>query len=138
MRVRYGTHLRLGGFGLGLGATLSAAGFTDFGELHRMFTFRDPRLLLAFAGAVLLAGVAFAIRCRGRMPRRALQRGTIPGALLFGAGWVLSSGCPGALLAQLGEGKVLALVTLAGTLAGIAIGQRLRAMLRWDTTSCAS
>ncbi len=128
MTSRYATHLRLGAFGLGLGASLSALGFTDWGELHRMFTFRDARLLLAFA-----------IRCRGgKMPRRAIQRGTIPGALVFGAGWALCGGCPGALLAQLGEGKGCALLTLAGALVGMALGQRLRDRLRWDSGSCAS
>jgi uncharacterized membrane protein YedE/YeeE len=137
--ARYDTHARLGLFGFALGATLSATGFTDYGELHRMFTLRDPRLLLAFGAAVVLAGVGFAALCRGgKMPRRPLQPGTIPGALVFGAGWALSGGCPGALLAQLGEGKLPAVVTLGGVMAGVALGGRIRGKLRWDAGSCAS
>jgi hypothetical protein len=137
--ARFGTHARLGAFGFALGATLSAVGFTDYGELHRMFTLEDLRLMLAFGGAVVLAGVGFALHCRdGKMPRRGLQRGTVPGALVFGVGWALCGGCPGALLAQVGEGKLPALVTLGGVIAGVAIGQRIRSQLRWDSGSCAT
>ena len=77
-------HLRLGIFGFALGASVSAVGLSDFGELHRMFTFSGPRMLRAFAGAVVLAGIAFAIRCRGKMPPRPLRQGTVPGAVVDG------------------------------------------------------
>ncbi|BDG01196.1 DUF6691 family protein [Anaeromyxobacter oryzae] len=136
---RHAVHLKLGVVGLALGAVLSGAGFSDFGQLHRMFTFTDVRLLLAFGGAVVLAAIGFRIHCRNAgMPRRPLRRGTVPGALLFGIGWAISGGCPGAILAQLGEGKAIALLTLGGILVGAAIGNRLKALLRWDSGSCAS
>ncbi len=136
---RYLPHVRHGFFGLALGVTVSAVGFSDYGELHRMFTLGDPRLLLAFGGAVVLAGIGFAIHCGGgRMPPRPLRKGTIPGALLFGAGWALCGGCPSAVLVQIGEGKMGAFVTLAGVLVGTAVGQRVKATLRWDSGSCGS
>jgi hypothetical protein len=128
--------LRLALFGFALGATISAAGFSDFGELHRMLTLSDPRLMLAFGGAVVLAGIGFALHCAGRMPARPLQPGTIPGGVVFGAGWALCGGCPGAALVQLGEGKLGALVTLGGIVAGTVVGQRIKARLRWDSGSC--
>ncbi len=132
-------HLRLALLGVAFGATVSAAGFTDYGELHRMFTLADARLLLTFGGAVVLAGIGFALHCRGgRMPRRPLQAGTIPGAIAFGAGWALCGGCPGALLAMIGEGNAAALLTLAGVLAGAVLGQRVKRTMRWDSGSCAS
>lgn len=131
-------HLRLGIFGFALGASVSAVGLSDFGELHRMFTFSDPRMLLAFAGAVVLAGIAFAIRCRGQMPPRPLRQGTVPGAVVFGAGWALCGGCPGAVLVQIGEGRLAALVTLGGIVAGTVVGRWAKGALRWDTGSCAS
>jgi uncharacterized membrane protein YedE/YeeE len=135
--ARYRVHLELAAFGMLLGGAVSAAGFTDWGELHRMFTFAEPRLLLTFAGAVVLAGVGFALHCRGAgMPRRPLVRGTIPGAVVFGAGWALSGGCPGVALAQIGEGKLAALVTFGAILAGTAIGQRVKAKTGWDPGSC--
>jgi uncharacterized membrane protein YedE/YeeE len=136
---RWRTHVEMGGLGLAFGATLSAAGFTDYGELHRMFTLADPRLLLTFAAAVGLAWLGFALLCRGDRPaRRSIQAGTIPGAAVFGAGWALCGGCPGALLAMLGEGKLAALLTLGGVLLGTALGHRLKGWLRWDSGSCAS
>jgi uncharacterized membrane protein YedE/YeeE len=135
---RWRTHLELAALGLAFGATLSGAGFTDFGELHRMFTFADRRLLLTFAGGVGLAALAFTLGGpRPWMARRPIVAGTIPGAVVFGAGWALCGGCPGAVLAMLGEGKLAALVTLGGILAGTALGQRLKARLRWDAGSCA-
>jgi hypothetical protein len=131
------THLELAALGLVFGATLSGAGFTDFGALHDMLVLADLRLLYTFAGAVGLAAVGFAIHCRGAgLPRRPIVAGTIPGAVVFGVGWALCGGCPGAALAMLGEGKLAALVTLAGIVAGTALGHRLRARLRWDDGSC--
>jgi uncharacterized protein len=131
------SHARLGAFGFGLGATVSAVGFSDYGELHRMFTLADPRLFLAFGGAVVLAAAAFAVHCgRGRIPARPVTSGTIAGALLFGVGWALCGGCPGAVLVQLGEGKLAAAVTLGGVLVGTALGQRVKAILGWDPGSC--
>jgi uncharacterized membrane protein YedE/YeeE len=136
---RWATHAKMVLFGVVLGATLSDLGFTDFGEIHRMFTFADPRLLLTFAAAVVLAAAGFAIHCRGgKMPARPIRKGTIPGALLFGVGWALTGGCPAALLAQIGEGKLPALLTLAGVLAGTKLGQRLKEKLGWDSGSCAT
>lgn len=131
--------IRLALLGVALGATVSGVGLSDYGELHRMFTLRDLRLALAFGGALVIAGVGFAIHCRNaQMPARPLRRGTIPGALAFGAGWALCGGCPGAALVQLGEGRVAALVTLAGILAGMRVGQRIQGALRWDAGSCGS
>lgn len=136
---RWGAHLELGALGLVFGAAMSGAGFTDFGELHRMFTFADPRLALTFAGAVGLAAVGFALLCRrSGMPRRPVVAGTIPGAAVFGAGLAVCGGCPGAVLAMIGEGKLAALVTLGGILAGTLLGKRLKGLLRWDSGSCAS
>jgi uncharacterized membrane protein YedE/YeeE len=135
--ARYRAHLELAAFGALLGAAVSAVGFTDFGELHRMFTFAHLRLLLTFAGGVVLAGIGFALHCRGAgMPARPLAKGTVPGAVLFGIGWALTGGCPAAVLAQLGEGKLPALVTLGAILAGTTIGQRVKARAGWDSGSC--
>ncbi len=138
MIARYRVHLELLAFGMLLGGAVSAVGFTDYGELHRMFTFADTRLLFTFAAGVLLAGIGFALHCRGAgMPVRPLVRGTIPGAALFGAGWAITGGCPGAVLAQIGEGKLPALVTFGAILAGTAIGRRVKARAGWDPGSCA-
>ena len=137
MIARYRTHLELAAFGMLLGGAVSAAGFTDWGEVHRMFTLTQSRLLLTFGGAVVLAGVGFALHCRGAgMPVRPIVRGTIPGAVLFGIGWALCNGCPGSVLAQIGEGKLPALLTFGAILVGTAVGRRFKAKLGWDSGSC--
>lgn len=135
--ARWRVHAELGLVGLALGAVVSGAGFTDYGELHRMFTFADLRLLLAFAVGVVLAGVGFRLYCRGApLPHRPLRAGTVPGAVLFGAGWALCGGCPAAVLAMLGEGRAPALLVLAGVLAGTALGNRVKGRLGLDSGTC--
>ena len=106
-------------FGLLLGFSLSHIGFGDFGEVHRMFTFADPRLVLTFGGAVALCAAGFAALSRWWrfVPRRA-QASSAVGGVVFGLGWALSGACPGIVLVQLGEGQLLALLTLGGILAG--------------------
>lgn len=111
-------------FGLLLGFSLSHIGFGDFGEVHRMFVFDDLRLLLTFAGAVALGAVGFFVLGRGRrFAERRIQRGTVVGGVLFGAGWAICGACPGIVLVQLGEGRLQALLTLAGILGGTFLHQ---------------
>jgi len=129
--------LRFGLFGLALGFVLSEAGFSDYAELHRMFTFQDLRLLLTFAGAVAVAMVGFSLLCRGDvLPHRPIHRGTIPGGVLFGIGWALCGACPAIALVQLGEGRGPALASAAGIGGGIWAAQLLRRRWRWDAGSC--
>lgn len=105
--------------GLVLGFTVARLGFADFGELHRMLLFRDPRLLLAFATAVGLSVVGFALlRHRLKLGPVAFRRGTVPGAILFGVGWALTGACPGVALVQVGQGLWLAGLSLGGILLG--------------------
>ena len=111
--------------GLALGFTVARLGFADFGQLHQMLIFRDLRLLFAFATAAGLSIALFAL-IRGLLPAETdrIERGTIPGAILFGIGWAITGACPGVVLIQLGQGIPLALVTLAGVFTGIAIHSR--------------
>ena len=124
--------------GLLLGFTLSRLGFTDYAEVHRMFTFADWRLFLTFMGAVALTAAGFAaLNGRARHAPRPLHRGVIVGGLLFGIGWALTGACPGAALAQLGEGQLAALITLAGICLGTILYRRVHARwFRWDRGGC--
>ena len=129
--------LALAALGLALGFTISMSGLSDWSELHRMFTFRDLRLLLGFAGAVALAMGGFFLFARhDQIPAKHVVAGTVPGALLFGAGWAVAGACPGAALVQLGEGKWAALFTLAGILAGARLHDQLRKRFGWARHSC--
>ncbi|MCC7074887.1 MAG: YeeE/YedE family protein [Deltaproteobacteria bacterium] len=122
--------------GTALGYSLSRIGFTDYAEVHRMFVFADLRLFLVFMGAVLVTGLGTAVLGRWRsLPHKRVHAGVVVGGVLFGLGWAIAGACPGAALAQLGEGKLYALVTLVGvalgTLAFHALDRRL-ALLRSD------
>ncbi len=125
-------------FGVALGFVLDRLGFADWGEVRRMFTLADLRLLFTFAGAVALTGAALAIAGRGRiLPARPIHRGTIAGALLFGIGWAIAGACPGAAFVQLGEGRLLALVTVGGVLFGTFAYERVHARwLRFERSGC--
>lgn len=110
-----------GALGVGLGFGLSQVGFTSWDELHRMFTFADFRLLLAFIGALGLL-TPFWLLTRKRTDHcrkgRPLRPFAVLGGLIFGAGWALCGACPAAVFSQLGEGQAGALLTLAGMFAG--------------------
>jgi len=134
-RFRRATTVLLGAL---LGFSLSRIGFTNYDELHKMFVFSDLRLLMVFAGAVGLSAIAYRLHPLGRaIPARGVDRSTVIGSIIFGLGWALSGACPGAALAQLGEGKLFAVFTLAGIVSGtLAYGPLNGRLLRWGTSSC--
>jgi uncharacterized membrane protein YedE/YeeE len=114
------------GFGALFGFVLSRAGATDYDAIRGMFLLRDLHLAGVMATAIALLAVSFAL-LRRRATRALNGQGLalaskpmtprlVLGGLLFGAGWALSGTCPGTALAQLGEGRLAALATLAGIL----------------------
>lgn len=124
--------------GLVLGFSLSWMGFADWGEVHRMFTFADLRMLMTFFCGVTLTGVGLALLARRHaLAPKPLHRGAIAGGVLFGVGWALTGACPGAALVQLGEGQLAALVTLAGIFAGTLLYRPIHArFFGWDRGEC--
>ena len=131
-------HLRTGVLGFAMGLVLSRLGFSNFGEVHEMFLFRDLRLVLAFAAAVAVAalGFRFAVSTEGRATHR-IHPGTIPGGLLFGAGWALTGACPAIVWVQIGEGQLVASVTVVGIALGTWLYPRVhKRFFRWPTESC--
>ncbi len=108
--------------GMAFGFVVAGIGFTRYDELLAMFSFSDLRMFLAFGGAVALSMVAYRLLKTARpMPSRRLHRGTVPGAIIFGVGWVVSGACPSIAFAQLGQGKLWAVLSLAGMMAGAAL-----------------
>lgn len=135
-RARY---VRAALLGLLMGFGLSRIGFADFGEVHRMFTFQDSRLLLTFAGAVMLTAVGLRILAPVWVRPRSIHKGTVVGAILFGIGWAFTGACPAIAVVQLGEGRVPALATLSGILLGTWLYPKVHAkFFRWDVGSCDS
>jgi uncharacterized membrane protein YedE/YeeE len=136
MRSRGALLLTTAVLGVVFGFALTRIGFGDFGEVNRMFTFQDLRLLLTFAGAVAIAAVLSALVLPRPAPVRPLHRGILPGAALFGIGWAISGGCPAIPLVQLGSGYLPALGTLAGIVVGVRAGRWFAGRVHLDTGTC--
>ena len=110
------------GFGLALATMIEPEVVLSFLRLH------DLGLLLVLGGAasVTLVGYQFAPRLMARPVFEAqfgkhpseLNRDTILGAAIFGAGWGLCGVCPGPAIAGLGAGNWPLLVALAGIALG--------------------
>ena len=118
MRTRGGLLLVTVLTGLALGITVTNIGFGDYAQLNRMFTFQDLRMFLSFAGGVAIIACAFLLLRVRRNPGR-LHGGVIPGAILFGAGWAISGGCPAIPIIQVASGYLPALITIVGVAVGI-------------------
>lgn len=106
--------------GAALGFLLSRAGLSNWAELHGMLGLQSPRLYYVFGAAVLASMVFWRIlRRHGAVLRpRTVHAGSILGAVIFGLGWAVSGACPAVAIIQLGEGKALALFTVAGIFIG--------------------
>lgn len=138
MKNHLRSHIFLGLFGLLMGMSLTFIGFADFGELHRMLVFADLRLLLVFAGGVMVSMVGFAVLARGqKLPRKPLHKGTVAGGMLFGLGWAITGACPSVALVQLGEGYLPALATMCGIATGAWVYRWAQTRyFHWDTGAC--
>jgi len=109
------------------GLVLSRSGAADYGYIQAMFLLQDFQLYGIIGTAVVITAPGlWWIQRRGRtafgapvrVERKLMNRGTIVGGLLFGAGWSITGMCPGPILVNIGEGKVYALAALAGALVG--------------------
>lgn len=133
-------HLIYGFLGTAMGFILARIGYADYDEINKMFVFADLRMLLTFAGAVLLL-MLISFLFRGRFPRqdKFFQPGTLPGSMLFGFGWAITGACPSLAFVQLGQGKVPAIMTMFGIYLGVVLYRKLHAKyFRWDVGSCNS
>jgi hypothetical protein len=127
-RVR-GTAIGLGGV---FGFALAWSGMTDPDLIRSMLLLEDAYFYLVMFSSM---AVAFpALRLLRRSQARALLTGErvswtagppgrrhVGGSVLFGAGWAISSSCPGPIAAQLGQGLLWSLCTIAGIGAGIVL-----------------
>lgn len=130
--------LKFSFFGLLMGFILGRVGFSDFAEVHRLFTLTDLRLLFTFGGAVMLAMLGFAVLARGeKLAPKKIHKGTVIGGMLFGAGWAITGACPSMALIQLGQGYLPAVFTAFGILFGAWVYPRIHArFFSWDTGAC--
>jgi len=110
------------GFGLALSGMVSPEVVLSFLRLH------DFGLMLVMGGAVGVTLLAYQLapRLLGRpllggsfqQHVATMNRQTLIGAAIFGAGWGLCGVCPGPAIAGLGTGNLALLWALAGIAAG--------------------
>jgi len=110
------------------GFTLSRAGASDYNYIYRMFTGEDLKLALLIGTAIVVGMIGITIlKSFGnkditgktiKTSRKPFNRYTVIGGIVFGTGWAVSGACPGTVLAQIGEGKILGLFTFLGMLFG--------------------
>jgi uncharacterized membrane protein YedE/YeeE len=125
------------------GFVLSRSGAADYNYIQRMFLFEDFQLYGIIGSAVIFTAPGlWLIKRRGRtalgrpltIDMKSRNRGNVAGGLLFGIGWSIAGMCPGPIFVNIGEGKIYALVALAGALAGTglfgAIYARLQAVFQ--------
>ncbi len=125
--------LSLAAFGLLFGFILSRVGATDFDAIFGMFALTDLHLMGVIGVAVAVAAPGlWLLRRRGIagpsgpivIQPKPRKPGNVVGAVIFGAGWALTGTCPGTVLAQIGEGQVVAGFTLAGVFGGVLLYRR--------------
>lgn len=132
-------------FGTVFGFVLSRAGATSFDAIAGMFLLTELHLMGVIGVAIVVAGAGFWWLRRQRsdalagLKPKPMKPGLVFGSALFGAGWALTGTCPGTGLAQIGEGKWMALFTVAGIFGGSALyrvaGPLLEARLARKRTS---
>ncbi len=117
-------------FGLGFGYVLHRSRFCFAAAFRDLVLFRDGTLLRAVLTAVLVSTVGFAfvqllyLNRALPLPGFVLPAGahTAFGAVIFGVGMVLASGCACGTLARMGEGFVMHWVVMAGFIVGSLAG----------------
>ncbi len=119
----------LGGFGLLFGYFLSKSQATDYDAMMDMFRFKSVQLWGVIGMAIFIVSLGLLILPLIHKPTLSgkpldwkplkFHPNRIFGALVFGTGWALSGACPGTALTQIGEGKLMAIATVGGILAGV-------------------
>jgi uncharacterized membrane protein YedE/YeeE len=136
VRVR----LAAAGFGAAFGFVLAWTQMTDPDVIRRMLLLEEGYLYLVMFSAI---GTAFVgvrllrwLRLRAAVTGRPIgwtvarpERRHVDGSLVFGAGWGLSSSCPGPIAAQLGQGMAWSAATIAGVVIGIVLYGKLNPRL---------
>ena len=117
-------NILIGLVGIALGFTVSQTGFSDFGQMHSMLTLSNWPLLMAFLSSVFLTVLGFLLwRRKIRLNKITLHKGTVIGGIIFGIGLALTGSSPSICLVQIGEGKIVALLTLLGIVTGMTLAK---------------
>ena len=129
-------------FGLIFGFTLSRVGASDFDMLHLMFRLENLKIAWVIITAIITAFFGMRILAmtgnrtydgdKVKVSKKKLDwRNNVIGGVLFGIGWGMTGACPGTVLAQVGEGKLLGIISMAGMLLGTYVYAWLVEKINW-------
>lgn len=109
--------------GIAFGAILQRVGASSYEMIVNMLRLKDLTIMKFLFLAIAVGSVGMymldALGGTANIGIAPLYLGGITvGGLIFGVGWAVSGYCPGTVLAAIGQGKVDALFTIAGGLAG--------------------
>jgi uncharacterized protein len=124
-------------FGVAFGFLISWGQFSDPDRIRDMLLLRDPYLYLMMFSAIAIgfAGTALLRRRRARalltgepisVERTRPERRHIVGAAIFGLGWAVADSCPAPIAAQLTQGVLWSIFTIAGIFVGVEVFLRRR------------
>ena len=124
------------GFGAAFGFVLAWTQMTEPDVIRSMLLLEDAYLYFvmfsAIATAFLGVRVVRRLRIRAVVTGRPMawtvarpERRHVEGSVVFGAGWGLSSSCPGPIAAQLGQGVAWSAATILGVVLGIVLYGRI-------------
>ncbi len=123
-------------FGILFGFTLSRVGASEYDLIVGMFLGQDYTLAGVMVVAIIVGAIGMQALKRYSKPVRngealkisykEIKKWSILGAVIFGLGWGITGACPGTVLAQIGEGKILGFFTFAGMICGTYIYARLK------------
>lgn len=145
MRVRAAATL----FGVAFGFLISWGQFTDPDRIRDMLLLNDFYLYLMMFSAIAVgfAGTLLLRRRRARalltgepisVERTRPERRHIVGAAIFGLGWAIADSCPAPIAAQLTQGVLWSLFTIAGIFVGVELYLRRRERVQADAVRSAA
>jgi len=116
------------GAGILFGFALSRVGASDYDLIYHMFSGQNLKLAFVMITAIIVGAIGMKLLAllgnkgykgiKITINKKKLNLYTVLGGIVFGVGWAISGACPGTILAQIGEGKLLGLFTFLGLIAG--------------------
>lgn len=110
------------------GFLVTGSGFGNYTTVHQALLFRNWYLFAVLGSAIAIAAAGLAVLRRTgttaysgplRLPHEPVRRGHIYGAAVFGAGFGLTSACPGTAIAMVATGGIGGLLVLTGLAGGM-------------------
>lgn len=108
--------------GIAFGAILLRAGASSFTLITNMLRLKDLTVMKFFFLAIGVGSVGIYLVDAGGTAHIGIAPfyllGIVVGGVIFGVGWAISGYCPGTVLVAMAQGKIDALVSVLGGLAG--------------------